>query len=990
VQEYSHWIKVAILQIPYLYPMRKFLLFFIFFPAFIFAQNYADYVDPFIGTGGTGHTYPGATLPHGMVQLSPDTRIDGSWEGCSGYHYSDPTVYGFSHTHLSGTGCSDYGDVMLMPVTKKTSAYTPADYGSIIDRTIESSKAGFYSVRLENHQVTANLTATLRTGFHQYIYHEAQQAMVVLDLNHRDQLLEGKIEMINDHTIAGYRYSKAWARNQKVFFYIEFSRKIASSSVKNGDIEQAGVGQITGTSICANFFFDIQKNDTLLIKVGISGTSIEGAQLNLQTENPGWDFAGTYQKAKDAWNKELGKIEITAEKRSDYTVFYTALYHTAIVPNVWNDVDGKYRGMDDTIHTRTDGNMYTVFSLWDTFRAAHPLYTLIDRGRATDYVLTFIQQYKESGKLPVWELSANETNCMIGIHSISVIADAVAKGLVPDSYKDILAEAMISTSKLDYRGLKWMAPMHHLTVETESESVSKTLEYCYQYYCMAQVCKWAGRPDKADEFEWICLGYKDLFDQDTGFFVPRANGGWLEGFDPTQVNNYFTEANAWQYTFFVLHDIKGMINLYGGREKFHAKLDSMFGTSSKMTGREQADITGLIGQYAHGNEPSHHVAYLYNYTGDFRTTNKIVTKICKEFYTTTREGLSGNEDCGQMSAWYVLSSLGLYEVDPGSPYYTITIPQVSSSSVHLENGKILAIQKDKGDINRITWNGKTLNRLYLSYDELVQGGLLRFEATNTNQLSTDIEAGDILNTSSIAKSESYVPAPVIVLESASFEKEAIVKITTSESAPPVFYEIMYGPEHKGRRSTGKKYTGPFKVKENCSITAYYQEDHLSTASASLYKLRNNYTIEIKSIPKPEYFAGGAQGLLDGIHGEEDWRKGNWQGYQGQDFEAVINLQKEQVLKSVTCTFLCDSNAWIFFPTEVELLTSSDGIYFTLYSKAGFVPNDEKGNVQDISFNLMKTKTRYIKVIAKNYGLLPKGHPGEGFPAYIFIDEIEIW
>lgn len=977
--------------------MRKSLL-FLFIPfVSIQAQGYSDYVNPLIGTDGHGHTYPGATMPYGMVQLSPDTRIDGSWDGCSGYHSTDAYVYGFSHTHLSGTGCSDYGDIMLMPVTKKPMAFKSKDYASIFDHTLEEARPGFYSTKLEDHQVSVNLTSTIRTGMHRYIFHENENAMVVLDLNHRDQLLDGEIEMIDDYTVAGYRYSKAWAQNQKIFFYIQFSRKIKSSPALDDSATVRGFKKISGKQLCANFHFDVNKNDTLLVKVGISGTSKEGAQLNLEKENAGWNFEATYQKAQSEWEKELGKIEINANNRKEYSVFYTALYHTMIVPNTWNDVDGKYRGMDDQIHTKTEGNYYTVFSLWDTFRAAHPLYTLIDQQRTRDYVMTFIQQFKEGGRLPVWELSSNETDCMIGIHSISVIADAVTKGLVDDQYKEVLAEAIISSANLlDYRGIGTMNTQHHLTIENESESVSKTLEYCYQYYCMAQVCKWAGKTEEAKKFEWISLGYKNLFNVDTGFFVPRFNGGWLANFDPTQVNNHFTEANAWQYAFFVPHDITGMIELYGGKEKFHDKLDQLFSADSKMTGREQADITGLIGQYAHGNEPSHHVAYLYNYVGDFRSTHKIVTKICSDFYSQDRNGLSGNEDCGQMSAWYVLSALGLYQVNPGSPNFTITIPQVLSAKIKLENGEVINISRDKGEINSVFWNGKKYEKLYIPFDELMKGGELAFKSLTGSKLTfaSEIKEGDILMTSQIEKSTNYQPAPVIIANEPIFSKQTTVSIQSISSSNNILYWIVNRNGAKISKSKIKKYKKPFTVKNNCSISVYTYDPSSGikspTAISQLNKYPNNYFIDIKSLANPQYNSNGAAGLMDGVHGEVDWRKGNWHGYQGQDFEAIIDLQKSTKLNEVSCTFLQDLRSWILFPSQIEFWTSEDGINYTFLSGQSETPDDknEKVYIKKLSCFPNGNKVRYLKVIAKNYGLLPKGHPGEGNPAFIFIDEIE--
>ncbi len=967
--------------------MKRLLPLLLLFIQTVFAQNYADYVRPLIGTGGHGHTYPGATVPHGMVQLSPDTRIDDSWDGCGGYHYSDKIIYGFSHTHLSGTGCSDYCDVMLMPVTHLSEAFKSGDYASKYDHAEEVAQAGFYSVKLKGNDVTVNLTSTQRTGFHQYIFHDKNKAMVVLNLNHRDQLLDGEIELVNDHTISGYRYSKAWAKDQKIFYYIEFSRKITSAIALDDSVKLSSFKKINGKQLCANFFFDVKTNDTLLVKVGISGTGVEGAKLNLTTENPGWNFKSIKDKARQLWNKELGKIEVSADTKSDYETFYTALYHTMIVPNVWNDVDGKYRGMDGQVHTK-EGDYYTVFSLWDTFRAAHPLYTLIDQNRTKDYVQTFIQQFKDGGRLPVWELASNETDCMIGIHSISVIADAISKGLIDKQYKTILGDAMVATAKMDnYRGIGVMNSQNHLTIEDESESVSKTLEYCYQYHCMSKICKWAGREKEALDFEKVSLGYKNLFNGEIGFIMPRANGDWLPDFDPRQVNNYYTEANGWQYSFFVPHDIAGMIELYGGKEKFHQKLDSLFGTSSTMTGREQADITGLIGQYAHGNEPSHHVAYLYNYVGDFKKTNSIVSKIRTEFYSNKEDGLSGNEDCGQMSAWYVLSAIGLYQVNPGSPYFTLTVPHFQTATVHLENGLVLSIQRDKGEINSISWNGEPLDRLYLSYEEIMHGGLLRFEST-----PGIITEGNILNTSKV-EAPNYIKAPVIKIESKVFKKDTWVEILSDN---PTVNSTFYTIKYSNGKEVKSKYTKKFKVKSTCTITAYstfgLSGNNSAEAKGKCFLKPNDYSIEILSKANAQYFAGGADGLLDGVTGDPDWKKGYWHGYQGQDLEAIIDTKKKNTHTKITARFLADNRSWIFFPNAFEVYGSDDKTNFTLLKtmvlhENGIINTDEIKVVPcELSIS-DKPAYRYYKIVVEDFGPLPKGHPGEGEPSFIFIDEV---
>lgn len=945
-----------------------------------------------IGTGGHGHTYPGATTPYGMVQLSPDTRVDGSWDGCSGYHYSDKMIYGFSHTHLNGTGVSDYGDVMLMPVTSQPMAFARGDYASKFSHDDEEATAGYYAVKLLGNDVTVQLTATPRTGFHRYIFHHHENAMVVLNLNHRDELLDGEIEMIDDHTVAGYRFSKAWAQNHKTFFYIEFSRKIISAPAVDDSVKLRGFKKINGKQLCANFFFDVKTNDTLLVKVGISGTSVEGARLNLKTENPGWDFNAIRKQTQNLWNKELSKVQVMCDRRSDYEVFYTALYHSMVNPNLWNDVDGKYRGMDDWVHTREEGNYYTVFSLWDTFRAAHPLYTILDQQRTLDFIETFILQYQQIGRLPVWELAANETDCMIGIHSLSVIADAVSKGLVDAKYKQVLSDAVTSTAAMNnYRGIGVMNENHHLVIEDESESVSKSLEYCYQYYCMYVISKWANKEFDAEKYLHISKGYHNLYNAEAGFFCPKENGSFITNFDPREVNNHYTEANAWQYAFFVPHDVAGMIELYGGREAFHTRLDSLFNTASYMTGREQADITGLIGQYAHGNEPSHHVAYLYNYVGDFKSTSKYVNKICNEFYTNKPDGLAGNEDCGQMSAWYVLSSMGLYQVNPGSPYFTFSVPTVLSASITLENGRLFSIQRDRGEINQITWNGQPLQRLFLSYNEIMNGGLLRFES-NEKQLSLNgIHEGDLLKTSA-AGGVVYVSAPIVKFSESVFEKESVVEIFPE--VDPQYY-TMYTITFDDNKSVTRRYKKPFRIKSNCTIKAWTKSSFNGVESpkttARAYKKPNNYSIEIKSKANVQYFPGGAGGLLDGIKGDENWRKGYWHGYQGQDFEAIIDLKRLQNITIIGCRFLQDMKSWILMPLDVAYYGSADGTNFELISGQAQVPDDrnERVYIQTITADAGGKSYRYIKVVAKNYGNLPRWHPGSGNPAFIFIDEIEI-
>ena len=651
---------------------KKLLILFLLLTFSVFGQiNYHQYVNPMIGTDGHGHTYPGATVPFGMVQLSPDTRIDGSWDGCSGYHYSDTIIYGFSHTHLNGTACSDYGDIMLMP-TMGEPTLNPKEYSSTFSHSNEKATAGYYAIKLEKHTIDVRLTASTRVGFHEYTFTKNGQANIILDLNHRDKLLQGEVRIINAKTIEILRRSEAWAKDQYVYARIEFNVPMQINNVRNNGFAPAKNTDtfFAGTQLTLSFSKSVKKGEKILLKVALSPTSYEGAKGNMSEVNH-WDFNKVKKNAEQLWDKQLSKIEIDESDLNKKTIFYTALYHTMVQPNIAQDIDGKYRGRDNKIHQAEGFEYYSVFSLWDTFRSAHPLYTLIEKKRTADFINTFLKQYEQAGRLPVWELSSNETDCMIGYHSVSVMADAMVKGITGFDYEKCF-EAAKHSAMLDHLGLDAYKRQGFISMDDEHESVSKTLEYAYDDWCIAQMALILNKKEEYDYFMKRSQSWKNVFDWNTGFMRPKKNGGWDKPFDPREINNNFTEGNSWQYSFFVPQDIPGMIAAYGGNDKFEAKLDEMFNSESKTTGREQVDVTGLIGQYAHGNEPSHHMAYLYNYIGKPEKTTEKVHYILNNFYKNTPDGLIGNEDCGQMSAWYVLSSMGMYSVTPGLDRFDLT------------------------------------------------------------------------------------------------------------------------------------------------------------------------------------------------------------------------------------------------------------------------------------------------------------------------------
>ncbi len=704
------------------------------------SSNLSAYVNPFVGTGGHGHTFPGAASPFGMVQLSPDTRIDDSWDGCGGYHYDDSFIYGFSHTHLSGTGVSDYGDVLMMPIGGPRAimpSFNPYYYRSNFSHSTEVAEAGYYSVYLPAHEVKAELTVTPHVGLHRYTYYQSLgqtkfTAKVLIDLNHRDYVISHRMEQLDQHRIGGWRQSKGWANNQWVFFVIEFSQDISRiitaqdgrKMVVEFDMGYSDANSGSGKASTKTTQFGEGHLCEIVAKVGISFTSEAGAMANLNAEMMGDKSFNDYRAmAKQAWNEELSKIQVTSDYEAqtfrvraesvktdiEKRKFYTALYHCMIHPSLASDVDGRYRGRDQQVHrvgeiaanvvrvsTDSHHKVYSVFSLWDTYRALHPLLSIIDPDRTVDFVRSFLLQYQQGGKLPVWELGSCETECMIGYHSVSVIADVILKEIgvkkdingktvYPFDYA-LALEAMMHSSKLkdtaflDSRGRQ----LGYMGIENTAESVSKLLEYAYDDWCIGRVAYVMSKDDVAKTYYARSERWKNLFDEKTGFMRPRVNGGWLTPFDPKEVNNHFTEANAWQYSMYVPHDIIGMMDKLGGVKATENHLDSLFGTDSRTTGRDQADISGLIGQYAHGNEPSHHMAYLYNYCGKPEKAQAIVDRICKTFYQDSPDGLIGNEDCGQMSAWYVMSAMGIYSVCPGSNVYATGLPQFYEIEIQRE------------------------------------------------------------------------------------------------------------------------------------------------------------------------------------------------------------------------------------------------------------------------------------------------------------------
>ncbi|MFT5284145.1 MAG: putative alpha-1,2-mannosidase [Planctomycetota bacterium] len=957
-------------------------------------------VNPFIGTGGHGHTFPGATVPFGMVQLSPDTRLTG-WDGCSGYHDSDTIVYGFSHTHLSGTGVSDYGDILFMPVVglvQMANGYhgetKPADpdsgYASRFRKETEQAQPGYYSVHLDDSDIDVELTATARTGLHRYSFPASAESHVIVDLSHRDMVLEAEFQYVNEYEIAGMRRSNAWATDQLVYFVARFSKPIQEFGLFVDGNWRRGPRTVSGSDIRAYLRFPSETDQQVSVQVGLSSVDYEGARKNLEAELTLDDFDGAREQARDTWQAALSKIEVEGGTDEQRRVFYSALYHTMIAPNLFSDVDGRVRGMDGKIHA-PGHDVYTVFSLWDTFRAAHPLFTLIEEKRTNDFLKTFIHQFRTGGKLPIWELAGNYTGCMIGYHSIPVIADAYLKG-IRDYDANALFDAMLVSADADVLGLDAYKARGFIPADHESESVSKTLEYGYDDWCIARMGEALGRTKVAARFDARAQSYKNLFDPTTGFLRPRRNGGWVEPFDPREVNFNFTEANAWQYSLFVPHDLDGLTGLLGGDKNFVERLDAMFSATSSTTGRDQADITGLIGQYAHGNEPSHHVAYLYNFAGQAWKTQGKVHQILNELYSNTPDGLSGNEDCGQMSAWYVLSALGFYPVCPGSNEYVIGTPLFDRATINFEDGKrfVLEAERDKpGDfyIQSTALNGEPHADGFLRHADLVSGGEFKFElGSEPNEEWASAEAN---RPSSKMSAESILAVPFIRSGGQVFRENVSVTMGHVDRVLALHYTL----DGTDPDVNSPRYEGALILDESKELRAIAIGSNNQTSavvSAHFHKLGHDWTIELGTEYSPQYAAGGSNALIDGLRGAPDFRTGAWQGWWEQDLIATIDMKRTQPLQVLDAGFLQDTRSWIWMPTQLEIYTSVTGEDFTL---AATVENeialDDETGVHQLSAKLGGVEARYVRIVARTLGIIPDWHIGRGNPTWIFADEVTI-
>ena len=705
------------------------------------SEGLLKYVDPYIGSGFHGHVFVGTSVPYGMVQVGPN-NIHKGWDWCSGYHYSDSILIGFSHTHLNGTGCADLGDIMIMPMNEiRTERGEQEDisngYASRYSHNTETARPEYYSVMVERYNIKAEMTATNRVGFHRYTYPKGKPASILVNLSEGNadrKAVWCYARKIDDYTIEGYRYSHYWSPNRKVYFTLKADQKIEDFTVYDGNVAKSKEQWHTPFLKAALTFGNVEQ---VQIKVALSPVSCENAAMNLKAELDHWDFDKVVKASADSWNEQLQKIIVEGKSEADKRIFYTAHYHTMITPSTYCDVNGEYRGMDDMIYTSPTKENYTTLSLWDTYRTLQPLMTLTQAERVPGIVNSMLSIYRQQNKLPIWALHNGETECMPGYSSMPIISDAILKGIEGFDYEEAFKAMKASTTYEHQNAVPYILKQEFLPADSVIQATSFAMEYAVGDWGVAAVAKKLGKMEDHTEYAKRAGYYKHYFDQNINFVRPKlSDGSWLTPYDPARsvhggTGSYFCEGNGWQYTFFVPQDVYGLINLFGGDKPFLERLNQFFVNNDSMGEEASADITGLIGQYAHGNEPSHHITYMYAYAGQQWKTAEKVRYIMDEFYKDTPDGIIGNEDCGQMSAWYILSSMGFYQMNPADGVFVFGSPRFDKMSVKVRGGKTFTVEAENNSkeniyIQKVFLNGKPYKKTYITYDDIINGSTLKF------------------------------------------------------------------------------------------------------------------------------------------------------------------------------------------------------------------------------------------------------------------------
>ena len=944
-------------------PAYLFLMFVVFFSLAscnstdISQKDYAQIVDPMIGTDWNGHTFPGATVPFGMVQLSPDTKTQ-TWSNCSGYHYSNTSILGFSHTHYSGTGEGGGADILFMPTTgsvnlisgevindheddytlnigtkkPKPIENTENGYRSTFSHENETASPGYYSVFLDDYNVKAELTATTRVGFHRYTFPASEQSNVILDLvSGNSDVADSLYVAVNKGEISGYRSATGGLDGGKIIYFVaEFSKPFKDFGLAIDDQIIKNKSAAKGKNVKAYFSFETKKEEAILLKVAISSVSIEGARENLESEIPNWDFEKIRTDAKTRWNKELNKIEVEGGTQEQQTIFYTALYHALIHPNINMDVDRQYKSTNGKIYTATDFDNYTTFSLWDTFRALHPMQTIINSERTNEFIKTFLERFDHAKNMPMMEFSGNEAATMIGYHSLPVLADAYVKGIRGyDTNKAF--KAMKQLADGERAGKELYLQYGHIPFDKEGQSVSRSLEYSFDDWTVTRLAKDFNEQDN-QHYSQRGQFYKNIYDDSTGFMRPKnSEYEWLSDFDPMEISNRYTEANAYQYTPSVFQDIEGVIKIMGGERNFENWLDTNFTTEMDPTKMHLPDVTGLIGQYAHGNEPSHHIAYLYNYVGSSWKTQELIREILTTLYTDKPDGISGNEDAGQMSAWYVLSSMGFYPVTPGMDYYVIGSPLFDKITIHLENGNKFEIVANNNSINNpyiqsIVLDGEPYNKSILKHETILNGSKIVFEMGKEPNKEWAKEKENR------PYSIKYESAPMVKMKTTGnvfLERTEVTLFSDAEDA--VIRYTLDGMEPDKNSSV---YSKPFVVNKTVTLKAKCFSDGL-TPGYAITQLLNKVILNPSTIVKRKreglkywYKEGFGKKFADlskypiidsGIINSFNLNAIKDARPFGYTFEGFINVPSDGLY-----TFQLDANDGAILYLDYEILINNDG------------------------------------------------------------------
>jgi predicted alpha-1,2-mannosidase len=982
----------------------------------------ADIVDPMIGTDGTGHTFPGATVPFGMVQLSPSNDFKG-WAWCSWYHYQDSVLKGFAHTHISGAGLTGLGDILFMPTTGKpqllpgSEARPETGYRSRFSHEREHASAGYYEVRLDDYDIRVELTAVQRSGFHRYTFDKEGKGNVIIDPVHSvgESVLDAKVEFLSDTELQGFKKSTGDAGTPRtVYFYARFSKPFTAKGVyKKGEILQ-DIQTIQGNDIRAYVSFNVEAGEKIEAGVALSFVDMEGAKANFDAETRHFTFDQAWNNARHQWEDKLSKFEVESMTDEDQRIFYTAVYHSFISPNLISDVNGNYI-IEQELY-RNDTAHYSTFSTWDTYRALHPLFTIVEHENNAKFINSLAARHHiQNIGLPLWEFLGHDNKCMIGYNTVSPMVEAVLKGtegVDPEMVYEAVTAAANNTdpakSSVVYgmNGMKGYVKYHFVPAEYNS-SVAKTTEQNYFDWCIAQLAKKLNKEEDYEYYMARSLGYRNLFNPDKKLFWPKySNGSWRH-MDTTSWHDFemnYVSGNVWGYPSYVPHDVEGLIELIGGREAFDRWLDKIYSDTTNLSGDQHVDISGFIGKYGHGDEPSHHMAYLFNYAGKPRKTQEMVRRVMDEFYSDEPDGLVNNEDLGQMSAWYIFSAIGFYPVSPCGGYYDIGSPKVKKATINLENGKNFTVRANNNSkkniyIQSATLNGEPFNRNYITHKEIMEGGTLELSMGKKPNLQRGTSANDVPlsevklpNTGKLAKT---LPAPFVSNKKFVFEEPVSVSLQCAYPEASIHYTL--DGSQPGKNSS--RYQSPIPLTANTTIKAIAMADGFDPSVVmkqeylkGMNLLDEQKKVRIQSLNPPDV-RGDLSGKnhFDGIFSTTYHTDKQWSVWREGNAEFIVNFDKEEVISKIIVSYLDHTGMNLFPPSAIRLsYNNGNGKYISL-AKQTDIPVKEtlNPNIRRLALNFNPIKTKEIKIVVESFGEMPSWYKGSGQPANLHLGEIVI-